>query len=195
MINLIPGKVLLERERKLYLKLWIWRISALVLFCLLFYGASARLVADKVKQFDSARAEYNSLLGGVSSSSSLIMQRDELWQRWETVEAICNPKTTAWYLEILGEAMPTGCRLNHLKLDIRDSSTLVSRSEKDDAPDVDLSFDGDAGDHIQVRSLIRALKTCGVFSDVQLVSASDKGGPAGDGTVSFELSCENNEHN
>ncbi len=190
MINLIPSHLLHRREKQAELHHWLIRIFAVTICCVIVFLGSRQIVAGKIAAVELTKIEYNNILTELNASRGLIAERDQLWQRWETIATLHTPRTSAWHLELLSQSLPKECYIRSLNLSL--PAALEEGAEVACVGQLRLS--GSALSHGQVSVVIHSLSCSNAFANVNLLSISDPGGAGAAGEILFEMNCVTN-HN
>ena len=188
MINLIPPHILLRRETKTATRKWSIRLLILSGVCSCLFLGSLRLIEHQEKLVENSRNKYNLVLNQLNESQALLTHRDQIWDRWDTIRSIHNPRTSAWFLELLSVSLPNESYLNSLRFTLPGDRGPGLSNNPTLSPGR-LGFSGTAAGHREVGEIIQALSASGAFRDVNLISVSDPGRVAGNNDLLFEMQC------
>ena len=188
-INLIPPAVALRRVSRKHLRRWAARLLGCALILAVAYGAVVRIAAGPSSEVRRLSERVDQLQVRFRGAESVISERDRLASRHVAIASISNAPRAGWYLGQIGAALPPDTYLNYVELE----HCLVAdekggRGKKDEC-NSNLVLRGYAPGHGDVGEVLRALKTCGAFSEVTLSAVTELPGESPRRDVRFHLEC------
>ncbi len=188
-INLIPPAVVLRRTNRKLLRRWATRLAGCALALAVAYGVIVRVAAGPSAEVRRLSERVDELQVRFRGAESIISERDRLATRHAAIASISTAPRAGWYLEQIGAALTPACYLNYVGLEhclVPDEQS--KRSRKDECSS-NLELRGYAPGHGDVGEVLRSLKTCGAFSDVNLAAVTELPGESGQRDVRFHLKC------